>query len=223
MLNLIYLGEDGSLHSLKDNIKFPSRFKNRNIKSFTSDMYNSSDIIFVLYEDGNYVVFNYKTGKVIEENKSVIEDVFSYFVSSFSKVNTSNSKIDEYSDSKELEEKLEDKSIKEVLTSSEDTSKVSNITSTYSTIYNPVTTKYEVYEIPVNDSSVPSDVIDKLSSPSTNYVIKNNSKLNNYYFGTAKTKKNILLSVGIIMSSLIGGIILLLVIIKRQSKKQKYV
>ena len=220
---LIYLGEDGSLHSLKDNIKFPSRFKNRNIKSFTSDMYNSSDIIFVLYEDGNYVVFNYKTGKVIEENKSVIEDVFSYFVSSFSKVKTSNSKINEYSDSKELEEKLEDKSIKEVLTSSEDTSKVSNITSTYSTIYNPVTTKYEVYEIPVNDSSVPSDVIDKLSSPSTNYVIKNNSKLNNYYFGTAKTKKNILLSVGIIMSSLIGGIILLLVIIKRQSKKQKYV
>ena len=220
---LIYLGTDGSLHNIKDNIKFPTRFKNRNIKAFTSDIYNSSDIIFVLYNDGNYVVFNYKTGKTIIENKTNAEDIFSYFISSFSKVSTNNSKIDDYSDSKELESKLEDKTIKEVLnsTTSNDSTKVNSITSTYSSIYNPVTSKYEVYEIPVNDSSIPSDVIDKLSSPSTNYVIESNSKLNNYYFGIGRTKKNILLSVGIIMSSLIAGIILLLIIIRRQSKRQK--
>lgn len=220
---LIYLGTDGSLHNIKDNIKFPAKFKNRNIKVFTSDIYDSSDIIFVLYDDGNYVVFNYKTGKIIAENKSNIESVFSYFISSFSKVSTNNSKFDDYSDSKELESKLEEKSIKEVLnsTTDNDSSKVNSITSTYSSVYNPVTNKYEVYEIPVNDSSVPSDVIDKLSGPSTNYVIEGNSKLNNYYFGTGKTKKNILLSVSIIMSSLIGGIILLLTIIKIQNKRQK--
>lgn len=220
---LIYLGEDGSLHSIKDNIKFPARFKNRNIKAFTSDIYNSSDIIFVLYDDGNYLVFNYRTGKIIIENKNNIENIYSYFVNSFSKVSFNNSKIVDYSNSKELESKLEEKSIKEVLnsTTSNDGTKVDSVMSTYSSIYNPVTSKYEVYEIPVNDSSLPSNVIDKLSSPSTNYVIESNSKLNNYYFGTGKTKKNILLSVSIIMSSLIGGIILLLTIIKIQSKKQK--
>lgn len=223
---VIYLGIDGKLHSLKDDIKMPRRFKNSNIKSISTDMYNDSDIVFVLYENGDYIVFNYLTGKVIEEKMSSNKDLVSYFTSYFTNTRVTNKKSKKYNESEKLISKINKKGISEVLGSENDNSKT-KVNGNYTAIYNPVTENYEIYRLPNVDglsSSISGGVrregLDEvLTRTSTSNKINNNLVLYNYYIGDGERKKTILISVLLIVSAIIIGISGATLLLKRNLRK----
>ena len=210
--HVIYLGVDGKLHSLKDDIEIPKKFKNGNIKSISTDMYDESDIIFVLYENNDYVVFNYRNGEVIEESMENSNDLISYFTSYFTNTSTSNKNARSYQDSLSLIKKIKTKDMDAVLGKEEQTSGNKQTTSVvdaeYTSVYNPVTEKYEVYKIPsAYDNSASAEPLDAvLTEASTTNEIDNNNVLYHFYIGKAKQKKTLIISVLAIVVSIISGI-----------------
>ena len=212
---VIYLGTDGSLHSLKEDIKFPKNFKNSSIKSIRTDLYNDSDIVFVLYNNSDYVIFNYKNGNVIEQSMRNSTDLAQYFVSSFGNKSVRNNKKKDYQESLNLVQKIENKDIDTVL--GRETTDQSIVEGSYKTVYNPTTKKYEIYKIPsINDDfSNKANLDEVLSSKSISNVIDNDMALYGYYIGTEKRNRTILFGVITIISSIILGIVVAIFLLKR--------
>ncbi len=212
--HLIYLGTDGKLHSLKDNISIPRSFVNKNIKAISTDIYNNSDIIFVSYENGDYVVFNYRNGKIIEQSmKNTSSNVLSYFGTHFTNDRVANNRYNDYKESLDLINKLKKKSTDKVLNNDESNEKASLLEDTYISTYNSATNKYEVFKINSANDSNNAVLSTQLSSNSTSNMIDNNVVLYNYYIGTEKRNQTILLSVlGIVVILFLGiatGVIML--------------
>ena len=216
---LIYLGNDGKLYSLKDNIVLPEKFRNNNIKSISTDMYGDSNIVFVLYNNNDYIVFDYLSGKVISKSYKNSNDLESYFKSNFGSNLIVNKKYKNYNQSIDLIKKLNEKDINSVLGRDIPEKYISS--KTYTTVYNPVTESYEVYEMPnINNEGTNGKTLNTvLTNESTSNTINNNQVLFNYYIGTEKRNRNVVISVLSIIISIFVGIIISVVLLKKNLKK----
>ena len=217
--HLIYLGTDGKLHSLKEDIQFPKRFVNKNIKELKTDLYKDSDIVFVLYENGDYVVFNYRNGNIIDQKNTNSNDLVSYFKSYINNTKVSNNNINEYKNTQELIGKIEKNSISKVL-GEEEGKKKSLADDSYETIYNPVTKKYEIYKLPNSIEEDRESIETVLNSESISNKINNNQTLYRYYIGKQENNQRILLSVLIIISSIFVGIGVAVFLLRRNIAKK---
>ena len=141
-------------------------------------------MLFVVYEDDDYICFDYHTGLVYAKSDEVKESLTSYFISKLysnrAAVLPSNS-LKEYEKSEELVEKLDEKSITEVLTGVDDEEVTTN---NYITVYEPIRNTYVVYDITnYLDNTIQSLEQEKTieDSPIVDDQIRNNTKLQKYY------------------------------------------
>ena len=91
----------------------------------------------------------------------------------------------------------------------------------YTSVYNPVTEKYEIYQIP-NASSEKNtnnqlDII--FTDASTSNVIEANPILYHYYIGKEKHQKSVVISVFTILLVIVTGIAFSIVILRRYLRK----
>ena len=183
-------------------------------------MYGNSDIVFVLYNNMDYVVFNYRNGNVLKQSINSNKDLVSYFTSYITNTSTSNKNSKNYKDSLNLISKIKRKGISDVL--EEDNENNSIVVDSYTSIYNPVTEKYEVYNVPNMDIDGDSDITldEVLNDTSTSNIIDNNLVLYNYYIGTDIRNRKILLSVLAIVSTIFIGIGLSIILLKKNILKK---
>ena len=218
---LIYLGNDGKLYSIKDDIVFPKGFKNINIKSISTNANNNTDMIFVEYNDGSYTVFNYRTGQLIikqsDENISLEDYIKQYLEISYDNV-TSSSNPD-YESAKKLVEKLNARPLSS-FHSGENTTEVGTLTGTkYSIAYNPGTGKYDVYELPAeNDSNVNS--LTTSLGKTVDSVIDADPMMIEYYRESEGNKVTIVSAI-LIVVGIILGITGAVLVLGRNVKKEK--
>ena len=215
---LVYLGEDAKLHSLKDNITLPDRFVNQNIKSIKTDIYNDSNIIMVLYKNGDYVVFNYRNGEVLSKVNSKKNDIISYYSSYMKNNNLKNKNNKEYQSSLQLKKKLETKGTDLVL--EEQTDSNQDVYHSYIDVYNPVTNKYEIYQIAAKYQDKKTVSLNKdLKESSKTNEIYNNKVLYEYYIGDRIKKRTLIVGVVGIMVTILFGIITSTILLNRNLKK----
>ena len=225
---LMVLGTDGVLHSLKSEISYPSGFKNRDIKSISSNIMNSSNLIFVEYEDGNFVCFDYKTGTVYSEEEENKESLLSYFQyrlsSSVSKVRTPSN--NQYEQAEELVDKLEDTSISEVLSGdTESKEENDNLNHNYLTVYEPVRGEYVVYDLSTYFSPVTSEEQNDasiLDMPIVDDQISINPRLEDFYYSDSTHTNRIawVLIFSGILTFIVSSFVLLKHFLKRQSARK---
>ena len=232
---VITLGNDGKLYALKDDITYPDGFKNRDIKAISSNVDNNSSLLFVLYEDNNYVCFDYRTGLVYALNDKTKESLSSYFKANLlgarSSILSSDTKTS-YERSLDLVEKLEDVTVEEVLTGIKDEEKTDR--NNYITVYEPLRNTYVVYDLnnylesvnnnidtPLEDNSdiTTSEALE--NTPLVDDQISNNAKLMKHYnYKDSSDKVNWLVIFFGILVLIIFSLFLLRIILKRQNLKQ---
>ena len=218
---LIYLGTDGKLYSIKDDIVFPDGFKNINIKSISTNANANTDMVFVEYNDGSYTVFNYRTGQLIikqsEENISLEDYIKQYLEISFDNVTATRNP--EYAEAKKLVEKLNTRPLSS-FHMGENTEGVGTLTSSkYSIVYNPSTGKYDVYELPgETDSSINS--LTKSLDKSVDSIIDADPLMIEYY-REAEGKRVTIISAILIVLGIVLGITGAVLILGKNVKKEK--
>lgn len=190
---LLYLSDSGSIYSLKETIRYPDDFINFNIVDMNSNINTNTDLLFVLFENGNYVVFNYKTGTVIASDYSNKVSLFSYVLTNYNvMVNAPDlgAPADlSYKEAEKLVSKLNEASIDEVMqegTVSSEKVYQDGEKSKYTIKYNYVTKTYDVYEIAEtkyneDNENKNSVIVTQLSSPSAQDIIRDNEVLSDYY------------------------------------------
>ena len=211
--SIVYLGNDKKLHSMKSPIKYPDNFINQKIKEISSNVLYDTTAILVLYENGNYVLFDYKTGEIIKEKKDYKESVSDYIKSYLSGEYEKGIKKDEkYDDANKLINKLYDKSsINALYTLNKSNS------SYYTSVYNPVNEDYDIIELPLKDSSAES--LNKLLNNDTiNGQINNNVVLSAYY---NTNSRKISLGIFVIIVVVIALIMSLLLSLKISMRNKK--
>jgi hypothetical protein len=217
---LIYLGGDGKLYSLKDDIEFPKGFKNINIKSISTNAQANTDMMLVEYKDGSYTVFNYRTGQLLQrqsdENISLEDYIKEYLELNFDDL-TKGTKNSSYEEAKKLVEKLNTRPVSSFNDSDLDgvlTSKK------YSIAYDPATEKYFVYELPgENDSS--SNSLTTALGTSVDSIIDADPLMVEYYRGGEGTKVTLLSSILIVMGIILGITGAVLTLGKNVKKEKK--
>ena len=218
---LIYLGTDGKLYSIKDDIVFPDGFKNINIKSISTNANANTDMVFVEYNDGSYTVFNYRTGQLIikqsEENISLEDYIKQYLEISFDNVTATRNP--EYAEAKKLVEKLNTRPLSS-FHMGENTEGIGTLTSSkYSIVYNPSTGKYDVYELPgETDSSINS--LTKSLDKSVDSIIDADPLMIEYY-REAEGKRVTIISAILIVLGIVLGITGAVLILGKNVKKEK--
>ncbi len=226
---LLFLSEDGVIYSLKDIINYPDEFNNINIRDISTNINLDTDLLFVLYKNGNYVVFNYKTGTLIDSNFDYKPSIFEYVATRYNETVGAND-LDkpisrQYKEAKELVQKLDtvplDEGVeKAIISTSRIEPSKDSVTDKYSIKYNPNTKTYEVYEMKETDyndtvDSFKSDnsvIINQISNDSADKVIKKSKDLMRYY----NVNNNITINetssgVNLGIIALIGSIIIILV------------
>lgn len=155
------LGNDGSIYNLKESIKIPSDFTNKNIKYMSNNINSKSSAVVVMYNTGKVVIFDYRTGKLIKEEKASEDiSVIDYFKDNLA---TRKSLLGEglkndYNESLELKEQLEQNPIvtsdngeytpfNKTETPSDKGNNKNNKTPNYITYYNAVTEDYDVIDV----------------------------------------------------------------------------
>ncbi len=229
---LLYLGEDGILYSLKENINFPKNFQNVNIKDINCNLGFNTNLLFVLYEDGNYVVFNYKTGSLITDDfdykPSLLEYISTKFTETVSSTDLDKPVDDSYREAVELISILEETPIDDVLNAKEENisrDKIERssegVKAPYTVKYDPEKKKYKVYELKrteynnMDDSYISDNsmIVTQISNPPVDEVIKNSDKLTKYYniesnYGVREVSNPLTISIiaiiGTIITILIG-------------------
>ena len=150
------LGNDGIIYHLKNDLRLPDSFTNKNIKAMSHNINNDSNIVVIMYENGRVVVFDYRTGNEKTSEKAIkkvsffnyVKDVVSVSSDSVVKDNTMYS----YSDSLDLVKKLEKKPIVEdgrgnYIFEDSSTDKPTSkyqLSSNYTTYYNASKNSYDV-------------------------------------------------------------------------------
>jgi len=151
------LGEDGKLYDLKEPLKYPENFENKDITSIGNNLSKSSGgngdniskeeylgemsednkhEIEVTYKNGDKVRFNYQTGEIISsiEENSKNTSLFNYVKEKIAELGNLNSgtlqrTTSKYEKSKVLQSKLEKVPVEEALKEqSNNTNKIENIT-----------------------------------------------------------------------------------------------
>ena len=112
------LGKDGIMYDLLTELNYPTGFKNKNIKSITSNASTTSNIVLVYYTNGRVYGFNYATGEQVYDNNVKDEDtnLITYIANNLKASNvTYNIKKSDYTAAKELESKLDKVSVNEAI------------------------------------------------------------------------------------------------------------
>lgn len=155
------LGNDGKMYDLKEKLKYPENFINKNIKQIDINENEEKKEVIVLYNSGKVIVFNYMTGTEIYNNH-VKNDInlFSFVIDSFSNINSMaddmyNGIYEDYGKSNILKEELIKKPLENINKSATDNnSKNDSSYEVYSSadnnmmyvnMYNTETKKFEVY------------------------------------------------------------------------------
>ena len=103
---------------------FPDGFVNEGIKSISNNIDGNSNLIAVLYENGNYMCFNYKTKDVVVSNNDNYVSITNYLSKSLKKSFTyksnvlnsiPNENIESYNNSNKLINKLNENPIVNVI------------------------------------------------------------------------------------------------------------
>ena len=157
------LGTDGKLYDLKENLTYPDNFKNEDIKSIGNNLDTEEKEIEVTYKNGDKIKFNYQTGKVILEEKvdedktGLIEFIQDKLTS---KEDTITTNEEEYEDTKELIQKLEEVPVEKAEEMQNNNNQQANQTDkmqgnslkqeeqqneNYITTYNTINDSYEIY------------------------------------------------------------------------------
>ncbi len=128
--------KNGKLYNLYDNLLFPDGFINEGIKSISNNIDGNSDLIAVLYDNGNYMCFNYKTKEIITSNKNSYEPITNYLGRNLKRSitykanalnNVPNENIESYNESNKLVDKLNENPIVNVVENNSDNIKDINI------------------------------------------------------------------------------------------------
>ena len=185
--HLIYLGNDKHLHSLKDPINYPSKFINADIRDISTNLYSNTDLLGVLYENGNFMIFNYKTGSLVydsnEYKPNIIEYTLTYYDANFTTEDVTVSTNSEYRESEKLVTKLQKNPIKHSINQDGTINKDEVIYDgaevvKYTIKYNPVKKKYSVYSINKDETD---NLVSQLANNNVSDIIKSNKELSNYY------------------------------------------
>ena len=226
------LGTDGRLYDLKEPIEYPKDFENKDIKSIGNNLTSDSHEIEITYKNGDKLKFNYQTGEVIssstvkndtDEEKEKI-GIIDYVKEKLAGIGNATSdetmsveQANNYEASKELQIKLEETPIEEVLEKQNTTNAeqgIEGVATTennatnnslkekkYITIYNEATGEYEIYDE------------EELLDTSKEEVVSENEKieannLGEYYASESETKNTKLGIVWIVLSIIGVGIVL---------------
>ena len=228
---IIVLNEDGTLETLKDTVNYPQNFKNRNIKSITSNIEPSSNLIVVTYQDGDYICFDYHTGKVYAEKEENKENLLSFYKAKVNEIGTNNvetEKAESLAEAEDLVEKLENKSVEEVLTNDQSDNK-----NVYQTVYSESRKQYVVYDVndllqsgdyqEINNEDSSNEDNQKEESvtetPIVNDQIENNITLSNYYSEKNKEINWIAIFIVLLLSIIVSLIILFKILKKNKNLK----
>ncbi len=239
------LGTDGKLYDLKEPLNYPENFINKDINSIGNNLNNASvdssenmdneevignnlHEIEVIYKNGDKVIFNYQTGKVIysiEEKQDKI-GLFDYMKEKISQIGNTNSgtlqrTTSKYERSKVLQSKLEEMPVKEALQrKNSNANKPENVANgennednnslketIYISIYNVEKDEYQIYQEEELLDTTKQEVV------SENDKIEANN-LKEYYASEGESRNN---NMGIlwITLSIVGVIIILFAIKKR--------
>ena len=226
------LGSDGKLYDLKEPIEYPENFINKDIESIGNNLNSENKEIEVTYKNGDKIKFNYQTGEVISSSEENTEDLglFDYLVEKISEIGNSSSNVSQelankYEESKELQTKLEETSVEEVIEKQKNSNYIENgVTAIennetnnslkenkYISMYNEETGQYEIYNeeelLDTNKEEVVSE----------NEKIEANN-LGEYYASEGETKNTKMGIVWIVISIIGVGIILF--ILKKNLKKK---
>ena len=122
------LGSDGRLYDLKEPIKYPKDFVNKNIESIGNNLTSDSHEVEVTYKNGDKLKFNYQTGEIIssstatnntDEEKVGIIDYVKEKLAEIGNVTSDETisveQANNYEASKELQAKLEEIPIEEAI------------------------------------------------------------------------------------------------------------
>ena len=234
------LGEDGKLYDLKEPLNYPENFVNKDINSIGNNLNNASvdssenmdneevignnlHEIEVIYKNGDKVIFNYQTGKVIysiEEKQDKI-GLFDYMKEKISQIGNTNSgtlqrTTSKYEKSKVLQSKLEEMPVKEALQrKNSNANKPENVANgennednnslketIYISIYNAKKDDYQIYQE------------EELLDTSKQEVISENEKIEtnnlNKYYASEVEAKNTKMGIVWIALSIIGVLIILI-------------
>lgn len=225
---IIILKDDGKIETLKGTINFPENFKNRDIKSITSNIDPSSNLIVVTYNDGDYICFDYHTGKTYEEKEEEREDIISFYKAQIDEIglNTQeNKKEKSLQEAESLQDKLEEKSIDEVLTNE----KRENNNTTYKTVYSESRDEYVVYNVDnllksnnnqaeENTETNNENKTEEKDSTIVNDQISNNITLSKYYYSDKERNINWLVIFIMLLFAIIFSLIILLKVLRKNKQ-----
>lgn len=204
--SVVYLGMDGKLHNMKNSIKYPENFKNKDIISMSSNVDNNATTILIMYKNGNYMAFDYKTGEIIIESAKEKEDINTYIYNHlFGKKDKGIEPDKEYLETSSLINELYKKPINSLLYGNENNRGIY-----YSSIYNPVTKKYDIYELSLKENMQDS-LADSLTKKPVNYLIDNNNVLSAYY---NHNYQQISLKIFIVIVAILSFIVIIIVALK---------
>ncbi len=234
------LGEDGKLYDLKEPLNYPENFVNKDINSIGNNLNNASvdssenmdneevignnlHEIEVIYKNGDKVIFNYQTGKVISsiEEKQDKIGLFDYMKEKISQIGNTNSgtlqrTTSKYEKSKVLQSKLEEMPVKEALQrKNSNANKPENVANgennkdnnslketIYISIYNAKKDDYQIYQE------------EELLDTTKQEVVSENDKIeaNNLkeYYASEVEAKNTKMGIVWIALSIIGVLIILI-------------
>lgn len=116
------LRKDGTLFNIKENIKYPDDFENKDIEQIVTNNSTENPLVMIYYKNKKVICFNFITGEE-KFNNNVKKDVslIDYITEGFN-INTISKNIattnnEQYEESKELKQKLEQMPISKLLTS----------------------------------------------------------------------------------------------------------
>lgn len=211
---LTILGNDGVIYNLKNDIKLPASFTNKNIVDMTSNLNSNNSIILVLYDNGKVISFDYRTGtQDISEKATKSISLFDYFKENLSyRKALVNDTIGNYQESLELKELLEDKPIineDDNYTTSDGSSGVISKEKNYISYYNASTNKFDIVDL----NSIVNSNDDKEEVVTENNKIYTSQKLVSYYmhesvFDRIFGNVNVLVLFGLILFGIIVSLIL---------------
>lgn len=225
---IIVLNNNGKIETLKSQINYPKNFQNRNIKSITSNINPESNLIVVTYEDGDYICFDYHTGKIYEEKEEEREDIISFYKAQIDEIglNTQeNKKEKSLQEAESLQDKLEEKSIDEVLTNE----KRENNNTTYKTVYSESRDEYVVYNVDnllksnnnqaeENTETNNENKTEEKDSTIVNDQISNNITLSKYYYSDKERNINWLVIFIMLLFAIIFSLIILLKVLRKNKQ-----
>lgn len=210
------LGDDGVIYDLKESIKLPSAFTNKNIEYMSNNINSKSSVVVIMYKSGKAVVFDYRTGKRIKEQKATEDiSVVDYFIENMK----SGEKLigsdltNSYNESLKLKGMLEKTPIVEgengnyVSSKDEDnkTNNTNNKASNYVTYYDSTKAKYDVVDIGTVIENNEEEVVAETDK------IYSSNKLVNFYMQESLIDKifgdvNVLIIFAIILVGIVSAL-----------------